>query len=60
MFPLNSRLTKGELREVILGTFANGFLAHPALRQKQFQRERWALAVSGLADGIRRHYGDDT
>ena len=53
-------LSRSFREEVILGTFASRFLAHPALRQKQFQSERLALVVSGLAHGIRRHYDDDT
>jgi hypothetical protein len=45
---------------VIFGTIARSFVAYPALRQKQFQRERLALVVSGLADEIQRHCGDET
>jgi len=50
----------GGLWGVILGAFVRSFLEHPALRQKQFQREWLALVVGGLAHAILRHYGDDT
>ncbi len=50
----------GGLRGVIPWTFASRFLAHLAAGQKQFQSERLALVVAGLADEIQRHCGDDT